>query len=174
MSVGSRSEKFNIVSSDHERTQKCGFCASVCKTNLINYHTPDTINGFRDSVLVCKMHDCYCTVRKSFGHFHSSPSSDASYFNGYTIWMKTNHFKMLLSVFSTTYTHSDCILIIVLLKNNLTNICSKISKIGIMNLWMIYTCNIKTSIKYERWEEGECTLHRWPKSWEICGCTRPF
>ena len=24
------------------------------------------------------------------------------------------------------------------------------------------------------WEEGECTLHRWPKSWKICGCTRPF
>ena len=28
--------------------------------------------------------------------------------------------------------------------------------------------------KDERWEEGECTLHRWPKLWEICGCTRPF
>ena len=66
-----------------------------------------------------------------------------------------------------------CISIIVLLKNNLTNICSKISKIG-MNLWMVYTCNMKSSRKYERWEEGECTLHHWPKSSEICGCTRPF
>ena len=27
---------------------------------------------------------------------------------------------------------------------------------------------------YNKWEEGECALHRWPKSWEICGCTRPF
>ena len=58
------------------------------------------------------------------------------------------------------------ILIILLLKNTLTNICSKISKTG-MNLRMIYTCNIKSSGKYERWEENECTLHRWPKSWEI-------
>ena len=36
------------------------------------------------------------------------------------------------------------------------------------------TCYMKSSRKYERWEEGECTLHRWPKSWEICGGTRPF
>ena len=37
------------------------------------------------------------------------------------------------------------------------------------------TCNMKSSGgKDERWEEGECTLHRWPKLWEICGCTRPF
>ena len=28
--------------------------------------------------------------------------------------------------------------------------------------------------KYERWKEGEYILHRWPKSWEICGFTRPF
>ena len=24
---------------------------------------------------------------------------------------------------------------------------------------------------HERCEEGDCTLQRWPKSWEICGCT---
>ena len=48
--------------------------------------------------------------------------------------------------------------IIVLLKNNLTNICSKISKIEI-NFWMVYTCNMKSSGKDERWEEGKCTLH---------------
>ena len=36
------------------------------------------------------------------------------------------------------------------------------------------TCNMKSSGKYERWEEGECTLHRWPKSWEICGFTDHF
>ena len=43
-----------------------------------------------------------------------------------------------------------------------------------MNLWMAYTCNIKSSGKYERWEEGEYTLYRWAKLWEICACARPF
>ena len=43
-----------------------------------------------------------------------------------------------------------------------------------MNWWMAYTCNMKSSGKYERLEEGECALHHWLKSWEICGCTRPF
>ena len=28
--------------------------------------------------------------------------------------------------------------------------------------------------KYKRWEEGECAFRCWPKSWEICGCTRPL
>ena len=64
--------------------------------------------------------------------------------------------------------------IILFLKNNLTNICCKISKIG-MNLTMVYICNMKSSWKYnikrweeggnyiaKRWEEGECTLHCWP------------
>ena len=74
MSVGPRSEKFNIVSNDHGRTQKCDFCVSFDKTHFTERDTPDTINGFRDSVLVCKI-----------------------------------------------------------INNNLTNICSKISKIG-MNL----------------------------------------
>ena len=76
------SEKFNIVSNDHGRTQKCDFCVSVGKTNFTDHHTPDTIHGFRDSVLVCKIHDCYCTIRKNFEHFHSFPSSDASDCNG--------------------------------------------------------------------------------------------
>ena len=43
-----------------------------------------------------------------------------------------------------------------------------------MNLWMAYTCNMKSSGKYKRWEEGECILQGWPESREICGCTRPF
>ena len=49
------SEKFNIVSNNHGRTQKCNFGVLVCKTNFADHHTPDTINGFRDSVLLCKM-----------------------------------------------------------------------------------------------------------------------
>ena len=71
MSVRPRSEKFNIVSNDHGRTQKCDFCVSVVKTNFADHHTPDTINGFRDSFLVCKMHNFYCTIGKNFEHFHS-------------------------------------------------------------------------------------------------------
>ena len=41
--------------------------------------TPNATHGFRDSVLVCKMHDCM--IRKNFEHFHSLPSSDASNYN---------------------------------------------------------------------------------------------
>ena len=70
MSVGPCSEKFNMVSNDHGRIQKCNFCVSIGKTNFADRGTPDTINGFRDSVLACKMHDCYCTIRKKFEHFH--------------------------------------------------------------------------------------------------------
>ena len=69
-----RSEKFNIVSNDHGRTQKCDFCVSVYKTNFTDHHTPDTIHGFSDSILVCKTRDCYCTVRKNIELFHSFPS----------------------------------------------------------------------------------------------------
>ena len=101
MSVGPHSEKFNIVSNDHGRTQKCGFCVSVGKTNFTNHHTPDTINGFKESVLVCKMHDRYSTIRKNFEHSHSFSSGllikTASDCNGQTSYMKTNHFKMLLN-----------------------------------------------------------------------------
>ena len=118
MSVGSRSEKFNIVRNDHGRTQKCDFCVSVGKTNFTDHNTPDAINEFRDSVLVCKMHDCYCTIRKNFEHFH--PFSSGLLIKRCKQWasgkrlqcldyMKTNHFKMLLNVCSTTYTHSNCI-----------------------------------------------------------------
>ena len=50
--------------------KKCDFCVSVFKTNFTDHHTPDTIHSFRDSVLVCKMHECYCTICKNFKHFH--------------------------------------------------------------------------------------------------------
>ena len=58
LSVGPRSEKFNIVSNDHGCTQKCDFCVSIGKNNFTDHHTTDTIKGFSDSFLVCKMHDC--------------------------------------------------------------------------------------------------------------------
>ena len=59
MSVGPRPEKFNIVRNDHGRSQNCNFCVSVGKTSFRDHDTPDTIKGFTDSVLVCKMHDCW-------------------------------------------------------------------------------------------------------------------
>ena len=45
-----------------------------------------------------------------------------------------------------------------------------------MNLRMVYICKIKSSGKKntKRWEEAECTLHCWPKSSDICDCSRPF
>ena len=63
MSVGPRLEEFNVVSNDHGCTQKCDFCVSVRKSNFTDHHTPYTINGFKGSNLVCKMHDWYCTGR---------------------------------------------------------------------------------------------------------------
>ena len=162
MSVGPSSEKFNIVSNDHGRTQKCDFCVSVCKTIFTDHHILDTIRGFRDSVLVCKMKDCYITISTNFAYFNSFPSSDASdcmvrlYENKplQNAFKRIQHYIYLLKLYSIS--------IILLLKNNLTNICSKISKIR-MNLWLVCTWNMKSSGKYERWEKGECTLHRWPK-----------
>ena len=78
VSVGPRSEKFKTVSNDHGCVHKCDFCISVCKTNFTDHYTPDTIQRFRDSVLVCKMHSCYCTIHRNFKHFHSLSSSNAS------------------------------------------------------------------------------------------------
>ena len=81
-----RSEKLNTVSNNHGHTQKCDFCVSVCKTNIKDHRTPDIIHGFRDLILVCKMHVCSSTIRKNAEHFdfHSFPSisSDASKCNG--------------------------------------------------------------------------------------------
>ena len=78
MSVGPRLEMFNIVSNNHGRTQKCDFCVSVCKANFTDHDTPARRHGLTDSVLVCKMHDCYCTIRNNFERFHSLLSTDAS------------------------------------------------------------------------------------------------
>ena len=44
MSVGLCLEKFKIISNDHGRTQKYGFCVSVGKTNFTVHDTPDTKN----------------------------------------------------------------------------------------------------------------------------------
>ena len=106
MSVGPRSEKFNIVSNDHGRTQKYDFCVSVRKTNFTDHRTPDIIHGFRDSVLVCKMHDCYCTISKNFEHFYSFPSVSHQAIQAIAM-VRLYENKPLQNAFkSTTYTYS--------------------------------------------------------------------
>ena len=121
MSVGPCLEKFNIVSSGHGRSQRCNFCVSFFKTNFTDHHTPDTINGLKDSVLVCKMLDGYCTILKNFED-PSIPCHQAIYGNKplRNAFKRIKHYIYLFKLYSIS--------IIILLKNNLTNICSKISK----------------------------------------------
>ena len=76
VSVGHGSEKFNIVSNDHGRTEKCDFCVLVCKINFTDHCTPDLDIRFR-SVTFTPV-----TVRKNSKHLHYFLSSDASDCNG--------------------------------------------------------------------------------------------
>ena len=84
-SDGGPGEKFNIVSNDHGCTQKCDFCF-ICQFSPSSFvspgflcniekfgaekifyrpsHTIRKLHSFRDSVLLCKMYDCYGRVRK--------------------------------------------------------------------------------------------------------------
>ena len=127
-----RSEKVNIVSNNHGCMQKCNFCNSVGKTNL------QTIaHLIQCTVLQIQFWSVKCTaatVRYAKILSISIPSHQAFSSSGKLLqwldYMKTNHFKMLLNVFSTTYTYSNCnsISIILLLRKNLTNICSKLIK----------------------------------------------
>ena len=60
---------------------------SIGKANFTDHHTY-TVKGFKDSVLVCKIHDCYCTVQYakilsiSIPYHQAFSSSDASVCNG--------------------------------------------------------------------------------------------
>ena len=91
VSVGLRTEKFNIVSNGHGRTQECNFCVCLeSKTPCIcrffdllreigarkyftDHHTPNTINGFGDSVLVYKYTTVTVEYAKNFEQ-HVTPS----------------------------------------------------------------------------------------------------
>ena len=50
------------------------------KIFFTGHGTPNTIHSFGDSVLVCKMHNSYCIIRKNFEQhlipFHSSNVSN--------------------------------------------------------------------------------------------------
>ena len=122
MFVGPRSKKFNIVSDNHGRTQKCDFCISVCKINFTDHHKllQYTILEIRFWSLKCTT----VTVRRKLEHFFSFPSGMQAIAMVYEIKALQN----ALNLFSTTYIYSNCISIILLLKNNFTNICSKKSK----------------------------------------------
>ena len=50
-------------------------------------------------------------------------------------------------------------LIIILLTNDLTNICSEISKIRLI-LWMDSTCKVNRLEEVEKLSRNKCNLHR--------------
>ena len=141
--------KFNTVSNDHGRTQKCDFCVSVCKVYFTDHHVPNTIHGFRDSFPVCKMHNCMTC--KNFEHFHSFPSTQAMQAITRSRLDENKPLQNPFKVFSATYTHSNCIVYQLLY-------CWKLE-------WIYEGFILKSSGKYKRREEGECTLHHYPKSW---------
>ena len=72
------------------------------KLYLTDNHTSNTINGFRDSTPVCKMH------KPSFRQkFWTTFYSNIQW--KWLQWVDENHFKKLLSVFSTTCKYSNYI-----------------------------------------------------------------
>ena len=85
VSVGPRSEKFNIVSNDHGRTQKSDLVFQLVKPILhtISHLIQQTVLGIQFWSVKCTAPTVrYAKIRE---HFHS------------------------LNVFSTTYTYSNCI-----------------------------------------------------------------
>ena len=109
-------EKFNIVSNDHGRRQKC-------KTPCIDRFSPSSLRihskkvfyrpshslyntRFWDSVLVCKIHHCYCRLRKC----HSFPFKHTLTSEHNVVRLDENKpFQNVLEVFSTAFTFPNCI-----------------------------------------------------------------
>ena len=96
------------------------------------------IHGFRDSVLVRKMHGCYL----GYGKISSNFSFLSKRYKAITVcWCKnptSNSFQMCLYCLYLFKLYDKSI--IILPTNDLTNICSEISEIRLI-LWMVYTCN---------------------------------
>ena len=100
-----RLEKFNIVSNYQGRTQKAIFTFQFLKPIL-----QTIIHLMQYTVLGIQFWSVkWTTVRyakiRAFS-FIAIKRCNKLQWLGY---MKTNHFKMLLNVFSTTYTYSNCI-----------------------------------------------------------------
>ena len=60
-----------------------------------------------------------------------------------------------------------------LLTNDLTNICSEISKTRLI-LSIVYTCNVKGLEEAEKLGRNECTLHRLPRAQVMSDNSRPY
>ena len=71
-----RTERFNIVSNDHGRTQKYPLWEFEVRKYFTDHHIPYTTHGFGDSVLVGKIHDCYCRIPKNLEQYIPSHSSE--------------------------------------------------------------------------------------------------
>ena len=68
-----KAERFAFASFIH-LLRECG-----AKKHFTDHDLANTIYDFGDSVVVCKMHDCYCRIFKNFEH---SFPSDANDYNG--------------------------------------------------------------------------------------------
>ena len=143
----------------------CNFGVSVCKTNFTEHHIPNTTHGFRDQVK--------CTT-VWYGKISSISIPSHQAMRAITM----SRWKQSYTVWRSACTYSNCIVYRLFYYwkiTYLTNICSEISKIE-MNLWML--CIILAIWRaLECKKEGKntnvlCIVP--PKSWEICGCTRPF
>ena len=80
---------------------------------------------------------------------------------------EVGHYEIYQKYVQVTPSYSN-----ILLTNDLTNICSKISKIRLI-LWMVYKCNVKGLEEVERLVRNKCTLDRWPRSPVMNHCSRP-
>ena len=100
-----RLEKFNIVSNYQGRTQKAIFTFQFLKPIL-----QTIIHLMQYTVLGIQFWSVkWTTVRyakiRAFSFIAIKRCNQLQWLG----YMKTNHFKMLLNVFSTTYTYSNCI-----------------------------------------------------------------
>ena len=134
------------------------------KNYFTDHRTANTIYGFRDSLPVFKMDDCYWDAQKI--------RAIARYKVRAVCWCKqptSNSFETL----QTVYNYSNCMIksIIILLTNVLASICGGISRIRLIS-WMIYICNVKGLEKVKKLGRNECTLHRW--SPVMSDCSRPW
>ena len=135
------------------------------------------IHGFRDSVPVCKIHGLYLDMQKFEATSHSC-ASDTRRLHSTVCSCKqptSNSFQTSLYCVYLLKLYDKSI--IILLTNDSTNTCSKISKIWLI-LWMVYTCNVKAKVKgleeVETLGRNECTLHRWSRSPEMRDCRRSY
>ena len=106
MSVDPCSEKFNIESNDHGRTQKCHFAFQFVKQIL-----QTTAHLIQYTVLELRFYPVKgTTITVRYGEISSISIHSHQVKQAIPVVnMKTNQLKMFLNVFSATYTYSNCI-----------------------------------------------------------------